>query len=202
MRTPRPSLNRKRRARKIAKREHIGGDMRSGRAYREGWPSIMSTKGIIGMGITSAAFAAFVIYANVALVNLFDDLDAADAANAKCETSVVDLGRKLRRAVSERDFAVRRADDAERMMWAAAAKSTDEAFKRLQAQDSAKAMQTERDRLRASLAGLRAAAIETGSIGKVEPEKPATVPQKRRKRQAVRKAEDPHDWLLRMMPRP
>lgn len=161
----------------------------------------MSNRGI-GLVLTFAVFAAFVIYANWALADLSADLDAADVANAQCKTDVADLGKKLRRAMSERDFAIRRADDAERLMRSAHVKSTDEAFRRLRAQDSVNALRNETAKLRASIAALKAAAIETGSIGKVKPERPAAAPRKPKKRTSAKKVEGPHEWFLWTVPRP
>ena len=154
---------------------------------------------IVTFGLMVASFGAFVIYANLSLMDLSESLDAADEANAQCRSSVADLGKKLRQAVSDRDFAIARADDAERLMREAAARSTDEAFKRLRAQDATDALRIETAKLRESIAALKAAAIL--SIGTVKAEKPATVRPRARKRPATARpkakarTEAPHDWF-------
>lgn len=163
----------------------------------------MSRSATIGSIVGFVAFTGFVIYANAALTRLSSDLDGAETGLQKCTVEVDGLAEKLRRAVADRDFAIRRADDAQRLMRSAAAEATDLSFKRLREQDTSKALRAETDRLKASIAELRAAAIETGSIGKPKAEKAVSAPPWPRKRRPPPKVDGgPHEWFTWAAPKP
>jgi hypothetical protein len=149
-----------------------------------------------------AGFSAFVVYANVTLTSLNDGLDVTEKERDACRDEKAQAERKLRHASTDRNLALARAEDAERLMRSSTTQATSEAFARLRAEDARKALTTETERLRASIAELKAAAIETGSIGKV-PAAAAPPPAKRKSpARKLTARDDVHEWFNWATPKP
>jgi hypothetical protein len=162
----------------------------------------MSIKGIIGAVVAFAAFACVVGYANLSLMRLNHDLDLTEGERDNCIDEKTEAERNLRHALRDRDLALMRAEDAERLMRSSTAQTAQEAFARLRAEDARKALATETARLKASIAALKAAAIETGSIGKV-PAAAAPAPVKRKSpARNLTARDDVHEWFNWATPKP
>lgn len=161
----------------------------------------MENGGIIGVGTGFAAFFGFVVYANVVLSNREIDLDASDEALAQCHAELAEVEKKTKRATADRDTALAKLAEAERLMRSSHVQATQEAFSRLRAEDEAKYLREETERLRASLSMLKAAAIETASIGKIEPRR-QSAHVRYRPRTVQPDSSGPHEWFRWATPRP
>jgi hypothetical protein len=132
---------------------------------------------------------AFLVLAAMAVSGsmLSADIEAADERILSCEVEAADLGKKLRRALSDSALAWQKEKQAARSMRAMAGMKIEESFARLRAEGALRALRDEVAKLQAMTS---ASPIETGSI---EPKPPKTM-RVRKKKRAKRPPPCPHPW--------
>lgn len=155
--------------------------------------------------IAAVAVVLFIVasYAALALVQALHGMATAAEAIAQCRTEVTGTEKRLRRMTRDRDLAVWKAEEAERLMRNAAGNATDEAFKRLRVQDHISALRAETEQLRFQIAAQQQNSITTGAIEKPDPAPVKRRPQRQKPRhQIASRQEQPHDWFKWAEPRP
>ena len=152
-----------------------------------------SGRNAAGIALGFAVFFGIAAVANVSVMGLVQDLDDADEIIGQCRAEVADLGRQVRRAVAARDLARSRERDAYRLMKVSHAQATQEAFARMRSDDSTAALRIETEKLKQSIAALKAIAIETGSVDtRVEPKRNRV--KRKKKPAAKRQRAKVHEW--------
>lgn len=158
------------------------------------------TIGALGTFLTLGLGAAVLLAAGTITVEqLSEDLDAADDKIRQCKTDLAHARARVRYVEQVQADLTRRTEAAEEIAKRNGIQAADQYTARTREAASAKALMAETERLRASIAALKAAAIETGSIGKVPPQKPARKRPKRRTAIPRAHVRDPHDWFWKAM---
>lgn len=146
----------------------------------------------IGIGLASALGFAFLVFTHATFSSLSKDLDDADELLGRCTVELDGARHDLRLAQRERDFAIARASAAAKLVSKTSGESTDRAFRLLRAHDTIAALRDETEKLKQSIAALKAVAIETGSVEtRVEPVRKRV----KRKRKPAPKPKPVHPWV-------
>ncbi|WP_139247703.1 hypothetical protein [Hyphomicrobium sp. CS1GBMeth3] len=156
---------------------------------------VLRVVGAIGAVAALGLSAAILLAVGTSTIErLSEDLDAADDKLETCRADLAGAQHRIRYVEQVKAGLLRRAEAAEELVRRYSADVLKQHSARAREAASAKALSVETAKLRASIVALKAAAIETGSIGKISPEKPA---RKRLKRRKPAVKSDPHEWLWR-----